>query len=68
MPAPARPACAWQNQSCHQRLLQGKSSGSLLPGKDADMIAQIVELVEDKAAEIHAGVSVSMDVTHGKAA
>ena len=35
---------------------------------DADMIAHIVGLVEAKAAEIEAGTSVSMDVTHGKAA
>jgi (E)-4-hydroxy-3-methylbut-2-enyl-diphosphate synthase len=36
--------------------------------QDADMIAHIVQLVEAKAAEIEAGQSVSMDVTHGKAA
>jgi (E)-4-hydroxy-3-methylbut-2-enyl-diphosphate synthase len=36
--------------------------------QDAAMIAHIVELVEAKAAEIEAGQSVSMDVTHGKAA
>jgi (E)-4-hydroxy-3-methylbut-2-enyl-diphosphate synthase len=36
--------------------------------QDADMIAHIVTLVEAKAAEIEAGQSVSMDVTHGKAA
>ena len=35
---------------------------------DADMIGHIVKLVEAKAAEIDAGSSVSMDVTHGKAA
>ena len=35
---------------------------------DADMIAHVVKLVEAKAAEIDAGTSVSMDVTHGKAA
>jgi len=36
--------------------------------ENADMIAHIVSLVEAKAAEIEAGQSVSMDVTHGKAA
>jgi (E)-4-hydroxy-3-methylbut-2-enyl-diphosphate synthase len=36
--------------------------------QDAEMIAHIVTLVEAKAAEIEAGHSVSMDVTHGKAA
>ena len=36
--------------------------------QDEAMIAHIVELVEAKAAEIEAGRSVSMDVTHGKAA
>ena len=36
--------------------------------QDADMIGHIVNLVEAKAAEIEAGASVSMDVTHGKAA
>ena len=36
--------------------------------QDADMIGHIVALVEAKAAEIDAGTSVSMDVTHGKAA
>ena len=35
---------------------------------DADMVDHIVKLVEAKAAEIEAGSSVSMDVTHGKAA
>ncbi len=35
---------------------------------DTDMIAHIVRLVEAKAAEIDAGSSISMDVTHGKAA
>ena len=33
-----------------------------------DIIAHIVRLVEAKAAEIDAGTSLSMDVTHGKAA
>ena len=32
------------------------------------MIGHIVKLVEAKAAEIDAGVSQSMDVTHGKQA
>jgi (E)-4-hydroxy-3-methylbut-2-enyl-diphosphate synthase len=36
--------------------------------EDSDMIGHIVKLVEAKAAEIDAGTSVSMDVTHGKAA
>ena len=36
--------------------------------QDAGMIDHIVSLVEAKAAEIEAGTSVSMDVTHGKAA
>jgi (E)-4-hydroxy-3-methylbut-2-enyl-diphosphate synthase len=36
--------------------------------QDVEMIAHIVTLVEAKAAEIEAGQSVSMDVTHGKAA
>ncbi len=35
--------------------------------QDDDMIGHIVKLVEAKAAEIDAGTSVSMDVTHGKA-
>ncbi len=35
---------------------------------DDGMIAHIVSLVEAKAAEIDAGVSLSMDVTHGKQA
>jgi (E)-4-hydroxy-3-methylbut-2-enyl-diphosphate synthase len=35
--------------------------------QDDDMIGHIVKLVEAKAAEIDAGVSVSMDVAHGKA-
>jgi (E)-4-hydroxy-3-methylbut-2-enyl-diphosphate synthase len=34
---------------------------------DADMVSHIVSLVEAKAAEIDAGKSQSMDVTHGKA-
>ena len=34
---------------------------------DADMVSHIVKLVEAKAAEIDAGTSQSMDVTHGKA-
>jgi (E)-4-hydroxy-3-methylbut-2-enyl-diphosphate synthase len=36
--------------------------------QDEDMIGHIVKLVEAKAAEIDAGVSQSMDVTHGKQA
>ena len=36
--------------------------------EDADMIAHVVKLVEAKAAEIDAGRSQSMDVTHGKQA
>ena len=36
--------------------------------QDAGMIDHIVSLVEAKAAEIEAGTSLSMDVTHGKAA
>ena len=35
---------------------------------DADMIAHIVKLVEEKAAEIEAGTVASMDTLHGKAA
>ena len=53
----------------------GKGAGMVyLNGKIAHkqanegMIDHIVELVEAKAAEIEAGHSVSMDVTHGKAA
>ena len=34
---------------------------------DADMVSHIVKLVEAKAAEIDAGTSQSMNVTHGKA-
>ena len=36
--------------------------------QDEDMVAHIVKLVEAKAAEIDAGVSQTMDVTHGKQA
>ena len=36
--------------------------------QDGDMIQHIVKLVEAKAAEIDAGISQSMDVTHGKQA
>ncbi len=36
--------------------------------QDADMVDHIVRLVEAKAAEIEAGMGVSMDVAHGKAA
>ena len=36
--------------------------------QDSDMVAHIVALVEAKAAEIDAGQSQSMDVTHGKQA
>jgi (E)-4-hydroxy-3-methylbut-2-enyl-diphosphate synthase len=36
--------------------------------QDSDMISHIVKLVEAKAAEIDAGTSQSMDVTHGKQA
>ena len=36
--------------------------------QDGDMIEHIVKLVEAKAAEIDAGISQSMDVTHGKQA
>ena len=36
--------------------------------QDEDMVAHIVRLVEAKAAEIDAGVSQTMDVTHGKQA
>jgi (E)-4-hydroxy-3-methylbut-2-enyl-diphosphate synthase len=36
--------------------------------QDGDMISHIVKLVEAKAAEIDAGTSQSMDVTHGKQA
>jgi (E)-4-hydroxy-3-methylbut-2-enyl-diphosphate synthase len=36
--------------------------------QDADMIGHIVKLVEAKAAEIEAGISQTMDVTHGKQA
>ena len=42
------------------------SPTTMSPSKD--MIDHIVKLVEAKAAEIDAGSSVSMDVTHGKAA
>jgi (E)-4-hydroxy-3-methylbut-2-enyl-diphosphate synthase len=36
--------------------------------QDEDMVAHIVKLVEAKAAEIDAGISQTMDVTHGKQA
>ena len=36
--------------------------------QDEDMVAHIVRLVEAKAAEIDAGISQTMDVTHGKQA
>ena len=36
--------------------------------RDEDMIAHIVRLVEEKAAEIEAGTVASMDTLHGKAA
>lgn len=36
--------------------------------QDGDMIQHIVKLVEAKAAEIDAGISQTMDVTHGKQA